>query len=221
MPFDPQDFNLDELDIIEDTAIVPNNYYNTQDRDTSDWRIKTELGDGSEHWENCDRDLLNDRCLTLYDNGIDFDLYQFNETTDEWEFTESPAPYSLIEDLDDLPNPFPHGQLLPQLSGDVDEDLIFKLATTGDRDLLHKINHLEAREKASRILDNLHNVGAWDTTNDSFDDGNGGMNVGGVYLPAAEARELWEDGELCRKLDAEIAELLENDNNIFSDNLTI
>lgn len=218
MPFDSKDFNLDQLDIIEDGSLVPtSNYYNTPDNNTSDWKIKTELADGSDHWENCDSDLLNDRCLTLYDNGINFDLYQFSETTDNWEFVEAPSPYTLIEDLDELPNPLPHGQLLPQLTGDVDEDLIFKLASTGDRDLLHEINHLEAREKAARILDNLHECGAWNTTNDSFDDGLGGMVVCGTYLPADEARALWEDGKLSEELD----ELIENDNNIFSDDLAI
>lgn len=206
MPYDSQNFNLEDLDIIEDGALTSTNRCNNSpDLNTTEYkyRIKTKLADDSDNWENCDAELLNDRLLTLYSNEIDFDLYQFNEDINEWEYAGNPSPYSLIEDLDELSNSLPHRQLLPQLSGDVEDEMIFKLATTGERDLLHEINHLEARERASRILDNLHDCGAWNTT--EVDDCLENITVCNTYLPASELEN-----------ELDLAELFE-DENIFKD----
>jgi hypothetical protein len=127
-----------------------------------DWRIKVnnhpELSDlPTYHFDN-ESDVESFAQSLLCEGITEFSLYHNNGG--EWAEQET-NPYDFFTTIDDTPFPLAHGQLLPNLSGDVSPEIIWSLAQ-GNKDALSSIDNEPVREKAERIFDCLTLSGAWD-----------------------------------------------------------
>jgi|GEM_PF-4723155 len=94
-------------------------------------------------------------------------------------YNESPQvtnPFSLYDDIDDMPHPLAAGQLLGALSGSVEPDVLWAL-THADFDAVELIGDEATRAKADRIMNRLSGIKAWDDDlDDTLDDLDNGLD---------------------------------------------
>jgi hypothetical protein len=127
-----------------------------------DWRIKVnnhpELSDLRAYHFDDETDVESFAQSLLCEGITEFSLYHNNGG--EWAEQET-NPYDFFTTIDDTPFPLAHGQLLPNLSGDVSPEIIWSLAQ-GNKDALSSIDNEPVREKAELIFESLSELGAWD-----------------------------------------------------------
>ncbi|RUS92795.1 hypothetical protein DSM106972_098140 [Dulcicalothrix desertica PCC 7102] len=127
-----------------------------------DWRITVnnhpELEDLRTYHFDDESDVESFAQGLLCEGITEFSLY--HKDGEEWVEQET-NPYDFFTTIDDTPFPLAHGQLLPNLSGDVAPEIIWSLAQ-GDKNALNSIDNEPAREKAERIFELLTLSGAWD-----------------------------------------------------------
>lgn len=174
--FNDDDFNLDAEDP------TPNGFLsnpvwklrvNEEDPDLAD--IRTYHFDSEVEAQDLAQGLL------VTDPCTDFTI--FYKLEGDWQ-PQKTNKFDLFEDLDDFPNPLAVGQLLPNLSGQVDPDIIWDL-TTGDFDAVELISDLALRTKALRIMDSLDCAKAWDVDDDDqvSCEGCGEMMQSNIFSP--------------------------------------
>ncbi|AFZ04626.1 hypothetical protein [Calothrix sp. PCC 6303] len=138
-----------------------------------DWRIKVnnhpELSDLRTYHFDDETDVESFAQSLLCEGITEFSLY--HNDGGEWAEQET-NPYDFFTTIDDTPFPLAHGQLLPNLSGDVSPEIIWSLAQ-GNKDALSSIDNEPVREKAERIFDCLTLSGAWDEPENSSNEGCG------------------------------------------------
>jgi hypothetical protein len=138
-----------------------------------DWRIKVnnhpELSDLRTYHFDDESDVESFAQSLLCEGITEFSLY--HNDGGEWAEQET-NPYDFFTTIDDTPFPLAHGQLLPNLSGDVSPEIIWSLAQ-GNKDALSSIDNEPVREKAERIFDCLTLSGAWDEPENSSNEGCG------------------------------------------------
>ncbi|MEA5573863.1 hypothetical protein [Calothrix sp. UHCC 0171] len=138
-----------------------------------DWCIKVnnhpELSDLRTYHFDDESDVESFAQSLLCEGITEFSLYHNNGG--EWAEQET-NPYDFFTTIDDTPFPLAHGQLLPNLSGDVSPEIIWSLAQ-GNKDALSSIDNEPAREKAERIFDCLTLSGAWDEPENLSNEGCG------------------------------------------------
>lgn len=126
------------------------------------WRIKVnnhpELSDLRTYYFDDQSDIDSFAQGLLCEGITEFSLY--HNDGEEWVEQET-NPYDFFTTIDDTPFPLAHGQLLPNLEGDVSPEIIWSLAH-GNKDALDSIDNESVREKAERIFESLSEVGAWD-----------------------------------------------------------
>jgi hypothetical protein len=139
------------------------------------WRIKVnnhpELSDLRTYHFDDESDVESFAIGLLCEGITEFSLY--HNDGGEWVEQET-NPYDFFTTIDDTPWTLAHGQLLPNLSGDVSPEIIWSLAQ-GDKDTLSSIDNEPAREKAERIFERLTEVGAWDEPENLSPEGCGEM----------------------------------------------
>lgn len=140
-----------------------------------DWRITVnnnpELEDLRTYHFDDEIDVESFATGLLCEGVTEFSLY-YNDGG-EWVEQET-NPYDFFTTIDDTPFPLAHGQLLPNLSGDVAPEIIWSLAQ-GNKDALDSIDNEPAREKAERIFELLTLSGAWDEPESLSQEGCGEM----------------------------------------------
>lgn len=143
--------------------------------DNPNWRVKVndrpELSYIRTYHFDDESDVESFAQGLLCEGITEFSLY--HKDNEEWVEQET-NPYDFFTTIDDTPFPLAHGQLLPNLSGDVPPEIIWSLAQ-GNKDALGLIDNEPAREKAERIFDSLSSTGAWDEAESLFQEGCGEM----------------------------------------------
>jgi hypothetical protein len=138
-----------------------------------DWCIKVnnhpELSDLPTYHFDDESDVESFAQSLLCEGVTEFSLY--HNDGGEWAEQET-NPYDFFTTIDDTPFPLAHGQLLPNLSGDVSPEIIWSLAQ-GNKDALSSIDNEPVREKAERIFDCLTLSGAWDEPENLSNEGCG------------------------------------------------